>query len=52
MSNSVVITMVGELRRGEGNTVDHETYLTLEGEWEGDSTTVTRAGWGNNVFCF
>lgn len=51
MLNSVVIPMVGELGRGEGSTVECETYLALEGEWEGESTVVTRAGWGNNVFC-
>lgn len=41
MLNSVVISMVGKLGRGEERT---------GGEWEGESTVISQTRWGNNVF--
>lgn len=48
---SVVISMVGELGRGEESAVECETYLALEGEWERSERCNHSSRLGNNVFC-
>lgn len=41
MLNSVIVSMVGRLGKGEESA---------GGEWEGESTVISQTEWGNSVF--